>query len=264
MDAALKALAEPRRRAILRLVWSQELPATAIAEHFPDVTRPAISQHLTVLKEADLVTERRDGTRRLYRANAGDDGRAAGVPRRLLDLRPRAAARRRRSGRGPQANRIPKRARARRKAGSDGRARPRDHDRRRRPRRSGRSSSTPNATSSGSAPTRRSIPGPAACTGCSSTASTPPWASSWRSSPGACRVHLRVGPGGHPIPAGSTTVEITLHPEGDKTRVRLAHRGLPDDAVSDHTGGWDHYPRPPRDRRQRRRRRARPPHRGGN
>jgi DNA-binding transcriptional ArsR family regulator len=70
VDAALKALAEPRRRAILRLVWSQELPATEIADRFGDVTRPAISQHLAVLKEADLVTERRDGTRRLYRANA--------------------------------------------------------------------------------------------------------------------------------------------------------------------------------------------------
>jgi DNA-binding transcriptional ArsR family regulator len=69
VDAALKALAEPRRRAILRLVWSQELPATDIAEKFRDVTRPAISQHLSVLKEAKLVTERRDGTRRLYRAN---------------------------------------------------------------------------------------------------------------------------------------------------------------------------------------------------
>ena len=69
MDAALKALAEPRRRAILRLVWSQELPATDIADRFPEVTRPAISQHLAVLKEANLVTERRDGTRRMYRAN---------------------------------------------------------------------------------------------------------------------------------------------------------------------------------------------------
>ena len=65
----LKALAEPRRRAILRLVWSQELPATDIADRFPDVTRPAISQHLSVLKEAHLVSERRDGTRRLYRAD---------------------------------------------------------------------------------------------------------------------------------------------------------------------------------------------------
>jgi DNA-binding transcriptional ArsR family regulator len=69
VDAALKAIAEPRRRAILRLVWSQELPATDIADRFGDVTRPAISQHLTVLKEANLVTERRDGTRRLYKAN---------------------------------------------------------------------------------------------------------------------------------------------------------------------------------------------------
>ena len=45
----------------------------------------------------------------------------------------------------------------------------------------------------------------------------------------------------HPIPAGSTEIEITLIPEGEKTRVRLAHRGLPDDAISDHTKGWDHY-----------------------
>lgn len=69
VDAALKALAEPRRREIVRLVWSQELPATDIADRFRDVTRPAISQHLAVLREADLVTERRAGTRRLYRAN---------------------------------------------------------------------------------------------------------------------------------------------------------------------------------------------------
>ena len=68
MDAALKALAEPRRREILRLVWVSELPATDIADHFGDVTRPAISQHLGVLKAAGLVSERRDGTRRLYRA----------------------------------------------------------------------------------------------------------------------------------------------------------------------------------------------------
>ena len=46
---------------------------------------------------------------------------------------------------------------------------------------------------------------------------------------------------GHPIPAGSTTVEITLHPEADKTRVRLVHRGLPADAVEDHGRGWAYY-----------------------
>jgi len=69
MDAALKALAEPRRRDILRLVWSEELPAAQIAAQFPDVSRPAVSQHLAVLRTAELVIERRDGTRRLYRAN---------------------------------------------------------------------------------------------------------------------------------------------------------------------------------------------------
>jgi len=45
----------------------------------------------------------------------------------------------------------------------------------------------------------------------------------------------------HPIPAGSTTIEISLHPEGDKTLVRLVHSGLPDDAVNDHGNGWAHY-----------------------
>ena len=67
MDAALKAIAEPRRRAILALVRGRELAAGEIAANF-DVTRPAVSQHLNVLKEAGLVNERRNGTRRLYRA----------------------------------------------------------------------------------------------------------------------------------------------------------------------------------------------------
>ncbi len=66
-DEALRALAEPRRRAILRLVAHDELPAGEIAAAF-DVTRTAVSQHLTVLRHAGLLTERRDGARRLYRA----------------------------------------------------------------------------------------------------------------------------------------------------------------------------------------------------
>jgi DNA-binding transcriptional ArsR family regulator len=68
MEAALKAIAEPRRRRILRLVWDAERSAGDIASHF-DVSRPAISQHLTVLRAAGLVTERREGARRLYLAN---------------------------------------------------------------------------------------------------------------------------------------------------------------------------------------------------
>lgn len=67
MEAALKAIAAPRRRQILMLVRDGELSAGAIAAHF-DVTRPAVSQHLNVLKEAGLVSERRNGTRRLYQA----------------------------------------------------------------------------------------------------------------------------------------------------------------------------------------------------
>jgi len=66
-DEALKAIAEPRRRAILRLVADGELAAGEIAAAF-DVSRTAVSQHLTVLKNAGLLDERRDGTRRLYRA----------------------------------------------------------------------------------------------------------------------------------------------------------------------------------------------------
>jgi DNA-binding transcriptional ArsR family regulator len=67
MEAALKAIVAPRRRQILALVRDGELSAGEIATHF-DVTRPAVSQHLNVLKEAGLVSERRNGTRRLYRA----------------------------------------------------------------------------------------------------------------------------------------------------------------------------------------------------
>lgn len=63
----LKAIAAPRRRQILWLVREDELTAGAIAAQF-DVTRPAVSQHLSVLKEAGLVSERRNGTKRLYRA----------------------------------------------------------------------------------------------------------------------------------------------------------------------------------------------------
>ncbi len=46
---------------------------------------------------------------------------------------------------------------------------------------------------------------------------------------------------GHPIPAGSTTIAITLIPEGEETRVRLVHSGLPEDAISDHENGWQHF-----------------------
>ena len=68
MEAALRAISEPRRREILRLVWDAERSSGEIASQV-DVSGPAVSQHLKVLREAGLVTERRDGTRHLFSAN---------------------------------------------------------------------------------------------------------------------------------------------------------------------------------------------------
>ena len=67
METALRALSDPGRRRILTLVRDEEHSAGEIAAEFT-VSWPAVSQHLRVLKEAGLVTERREGTRRLYRA----------------------------------------------------------------------------------------------------------------------------------------------------------------------------------------------------
>lgn len=67
VQQALDAISSPRRREILRLVWERELSAGEIAAHF-DVSWPAVSQNLNVLREAGLVAERREGRRRLYRA----------------------------------------------------------------------------------------------------------------------------------------------------------------------------------------------------
>jgi len=64
----LQVIAAPRRLRILELVWDRELAAGDIAAEF-DVTWSAISQHLSVLKEAGFVVERREGTSRIYRAD---------------------------------------------------------------------------------------------------------------------------------------------------------------------------------------------------
>jgi DNA-binding transcriptional ArsR family regulator len=74
--AALTALSDPTRRRVFERTLAAPRPVAAIAEGLP-VSRPAVSQHLKVLKEAGLITERRDGTRRLYAAN----------PRALGELR---------------------------------------------------------------------------------------------------------------------------------------------------------------------------------
>lgn len=66
MEAAT-AIADPIRRRVLELVRDDEWTAGALASQF-DVSRPAVSRHLRVLREAGLVVERREGRQRLYRA----------------------------------------------------------------------------------------------------------------------------------------------------------------------------------------------------
>jgi DNA-binding transcriptional ArsR family regulator len=67
-DAVLRALADQHRRQILRLVRGGELAAGEIASHF-EATQQAVSHHLQVLARAGLLSERRDGARRLYALN---------------------------------------------------------------------------------------------------------------------------------------------------------------------------------------------------
>lgn len=76
IELAARAIAEPRRRQILVLVREEELSAGEIAAHF-EISRPAVSQHLSVLRGAGLLHERRQGTSRLYQAR----------PEGLADLR---------------------------------------------------------------------------------------------------------------------------------------------------------------------------------
>jgi DNA-binding transcriptional ArsR family regulator len=76
MEDALRAIANPRRRAMLELVWDGERTAGEIARR-SGLSAPATSQHLKVLREAGLVAVRVDANRRLYRAE----------PERLAELR---------------------------------------------------------------------------------------------------------------------------------------------------------------------------------
>jgi len=68
-EAGLRALADPRRRRMLALVWDRERSSSDLARRC-ELSRPAASQHLRVLREADLVSVRSEGNRRLYRVRA--------------------------------------------------------------------------------------------------------------------------------------------------------------------------------------------------
>ncbi len=68
MNSIIQAITEPNRREILKMVARRELTAGEIASHF-SISRPAVSQHITILKEAGLLLERREGTSRFYQTD---------------------------------------------------------------------------------------------------------------------------------------------------------------------------------------------------
>jgi DNA-binding transcriptional ArsR family regulator len=84
VQAVLDAISSSRRREILRLVWNEELSAGEIAGRF-DVSWPAVSQNLKILRTAGLITERRDGTKRFYRADPVALGRLEAFLREMWE-----------------------------------------------------------------------------------------------------------------------------------------------------------------------------------
>jgi len=68
LDLVARALGDATRRGLLTLVRDEEMAAGDLAERCPEISRPAVSQHLRVLSDAGLMSTRRDGNRRLYRA----------------------------------------------------------------------------------------------------------------------------------------------------------------------------------------------------
>jgi DNA-binding transcriptional ArsR family regulator len=104
----LHAVASPRRREILRLVWDRELSAGAIHQALPDVTFGAISLQLRALKQANLVDTRADGQQRFYRARRTALGPVAGMLERMWNdalWRLKLAAELEESRRGPRPRR---------------------------------------------------------------------------------------------------------------------------------------------------------------
>ena len=69
LQLTMRALSDPSRREILNLLKKDPMTATSIAEHF-DMSAPAVSKHLTILKEAELVRCRREGKYQIYELNA--------------------------------------------------------------------------------------------------------------------------------------------------------------------------------------------------
>lgn len=83
LETAVEAIANQRRRQILRLVWDAERSAGEIASTVDDVSWPAVSQNLRLLKNSGLITERRQGTHRYYKADRRALGPLEGVLRQM-------------------------------------------------------------------------------------------------------------------------------------------------------------------------------------
>ena len=231
MEAALKAIAAPHRRQILALVRDGELSAGEIAGHF-DVTRPAVSQHLTVLKEAGLVDERRNGTRRLYRARPEGLEPIREFLEQFWDERLEALKRGQNSRKG------------RRMEASTETAVRREIQIAARPETVWEFLVQPEKATRWMGQAVQLDPRPG----------------------GEYRVEVLSGNVAHgeflevdpphrlvwtwgwtdesmsPVPVGSTRIEVELEPDGDGTLLRFAHSGLPDaEATARHAHGWDHY-----------------------
>lgn len=109
-QTVLAAISSPRRREILRLIWSEELSAGAIHRAMPDVTFGAVSLQLRALLDAGLVEARADSRNRLYRANRKALGPVGGMLERMWSdalWRLKLAAELQESRRGPKPSRKP-------------------------------------------------------------------------------------------------------------------------------------------------------------
>jgi len=222
-DALLRALAEPQRRRIVQLVGDGELPAGAIADQFA-ITPQAVSQHLRVLKDAGLLRERRDGTRRLYALRPEAIASVQAFPRRPVAVVAGPPARRRPGRREVSDDALTTSLRI---AAAPDAVFPYLTDPKLLVRWMGDWADLvpePGGTYAvdiGGVPVRGLVE------------VDPPR-----------RVVFTWGVAGRDdLPVGGSTVEITLRPDGAAAVVELVHRDLPPEERPKHAAGWDHLPR---------------------
>lgn len=227
-----KVLAEPHRRAILELVRDRERGAGEIAARFA-ITRTAVSQHLSLLREAGLLTERREGTRRLYRARREGMGEARVFLESFWDeglerLKREAEHEQRRrdmAGKTLEATAIERELRIE--------ASPEiiyEH------------LTEPEKITRWMGRAAQLDPRPGGIFRCEISSEHVALGEYVEAVPGR-RVVFTWGweADDVSVPAGSSTVEVDLIPEGRGTLLRFVHRDLPAASVDGHTAGWDHY-----------------------